>query len=154
MFLFSSFTLAQLIWNSEVTLEALKGLGKLLYPKIQQTKMLLTCQRICFYLGWSGGNLQFRQNIINVDSKSWLPTSSNNITLSLPSYTDSALKIVLNFCNGYLSLLYFWLPYSRALNRNTYAIFLIVTGDIIFKGQNCVLIENAVLRITHNLHGL
>ena len=29
------------------------------------------------------------------------------LTLSLPSYTGSALKRELNFCNGYLSLLYF-----------------------------------------------
>ena len=31
------------------------------------------------------------------------------MTLSHPSYTGSALKRELNFCNGYLSLLYFWL---------------------------------------------
>ena len=61
---------------------------------------------ICFYLGWSGSILQFRQNIIKVGSKSWLLTCSSNITLSLPSYTGSALKRELNFCNGYLSLLY------------------------------------------------
>ena len=35
-------------------------------------------------------------------------TCSSNITLSLPSHTGSALKRKLNFCNGYLSLLYFW----------------------------------------------
>ena len=63
---------------------------------------------ICFYLGWSGSILQFRQNIIKVGLKSWLHTCSSNITLSLPSYTGSALKRELNFCNGYLSLLYFW----------------------------------------------
>ena len=63
---------------------------------------------ICFYLGWSGSILQFRQNIIKVGSKSWLLTCSSNITLSLPSYTGSALKRELNFCNGYLSLLNFW----------------------------------------------
>ena len=63
---------------------------------------------ICFYLGWSGSILQFRQNIIKVGWKSWLLTCSSNITLSLPSYTGSALKRELNFCNGYLSLLYFW----------------------------------------------
>ena len=61
----------------------------------------------CFYLGWSGSILQFRQNIIKVGSKSWLLTCSSNITFSLPSYT--ALKKERNFCNGYLSLLYFWL---------------------------------------------
>ena len=52
---------------------------------------------ICFYLGWSGNILQFRQNIIKVKV----------VTLSLPSYS-SALKRELNFCNGHLSLLYFW----------------------------------------------
>ena len=46
---------------------------------------------ICFYLGWSGSTLQFRQNITKVGSKSWLLTCSSNITLSLPSYTVSAL---------------------------------------------------------------
>ena len=62
---------------------------------------------ICFYLSWSGSILQFRQNMIKVGSKSWLLTCSSNITLSLPSYTSSALKRDLNFCNGYLGLLYF-----------------------------------------------
>ena len=62
---------------------------------------------ICFYLGWSVSILLFRQNIIKVGLKSWLFTWSSNITLSLPSYTGSALKRELNFCNGYLSLLYF-----------------------------------------------
>ena len=74
-----------------------------LYSKIQQTKMLVRCQRFVdlFYLDWSG-------------SKSWLLTCSNDITLSLPSYTGSDLKRELNFCNGYLSLLYFclYLSYS------------------------------------------
>ena len=68
--------------------------------------LLLKGLVICFYLGWSGSILQFRQNIIKVGSKSWLLTCSSNITLSLPSYTGSALKRELNFCNGYLSLLY------------------------------------------------
>ena len=62
---------------------------------------------ICFYLDWSCSILQFRQNIIKVELKSWLLTCSRNITLSLPSYTGSALMRVLNFCNGYLSVLYF-----------------------------------------------
>ena len=44
---------------------------------------------ICFYLG---SIFQFRQYIIKVGSKSWLLTCSSNITLSLPSYTGSALK--------------------------------------------------------------
>jgi hypothetical protein len=64
---------------------------------------------ICFYLGWSGSILQFRQNIIKVGSKSWLLTCSSKITLSLPAYTGSALKRELNLCNDYLSLLYFCL---------------------------------------------
>ena len=62
---------------------------------------------ICLYFGWSGSILQFRRNIIKVGSKSWLLTCSSNITLNLPSYTGSDLKRELNFCNGYLSLLYF-----------------------------------------------
>ena len=70
---------------------------------------------ICFYLGWSGSILQFRQNISKVGSQihGYLSTCSSNITLSLPSYTGSALK--LNFCNGYLSLLYFYL-HDMSLN--------------------------------------
>ena len=69
---------------------------------------------ICLYLGWSDSILQFRQNMIKVGSKPWLLTCSSNITLSLPSYTGSDLKRELNFCNGYLSLLYFclYLSYS------------------------------------------
>ena len=63
----------------------------------------------CFYLGWAGSILQFRQNITKVGSKSWLLTSSSNGTLNLPPYTGSALKRELKFCNGYLSLLYFCL---------------------------------------------
>ena len=52
---------------------------------------------IHFYLGWSGSILQFRQNIVKVGSKSWLLTCNSNITLSLPSYTGSALKSELHF---------------------------------------------------------
>ena len=80
------------------------------YQKYSRLRCLLRVKGlvICFYLGWSGSILQFRQNIIKVGSKSWLLTCSSNITLSLPSYTGSALKRELNFCNGYLSLLYFW----------------------------------------------
>ena len=60
---------------------------------------------ICFYLGWSGSILQFRQNIIKVGSKSWLLTRRSNITLILLSYTGSVLKRELNLCHGYLRLL-------------------------------------------------
>ena len=62
---------------------------------------------ICFYLGWSGITLPIRTNLIKVGSKSWLLTSSRNITLSLPSYIGSDWYRELNFHNGYLSLLYF-----------------------------------------------
>ena len=56
---------------------------------------------IFYYLGWSGSILQFRQNIIKIRSKSWLLTCSSNITLSLPSYTGSALKRELKKINLY-----------------------------------------------------
>ena len=79
---------------------------------------------ICFYLGWSGSILQFRQNIIKVGSKSWLLTCSSNITLSLPSYAGSALKRELNFCNGYLSLLYFCVYHCTELCRGGISQFL------------------------------
>ena len=86
-----------------------KRKGNSLDQKYSRLRCLLCIKIlvICFYLGWSGSILQFRQNIIKVGSKSWLLTCSSNITLSLPSYTGSALKRELNFCNGYLSLLYF-----------------------------------------------
>ena len=71
--------------------------------------MLVTCQRfgdlLLFGLVWQYST---NQNQYNKGSKSWLLTCSSNITLNLPSYTGSALKRELNFCNGYLSLLYFW----------------------------------------------
>ena len=47
---------------------------------------------------WAG-LVVFIQNKIKVGSMSWLLTCSSNITLNLPSYTDSALKRELNFCN-------------------------------------------------------
>jgi hypothetical protein len=84
---------------------------------------------ICFYLDWSGSILEFGQNIIKLGSKSWLLTCSSNITLSLPSYTGSALKRELNFCNGYLSLLYFAEPTecmgncSLLLSKDTITLF-------------------------------
>ena len=58
------------------------------YQKHSRLRCLLCVKglMICFYLGWSGIILQFRQNIIKVGSKSWL------LTCSLPSYTGSALK--------------------------------------------------------------
>ena len=73
---------------------------------------------ICFYLGWSGSILQFRQNIIKVGSTSWLLTCSSNLTLSLPSYTGPALKRELHFCNGYFSLLNFCLEGLYLIMKN------------------------------------
>ena len=59
--------------------------------KKQQTKMLVMCQRFgdlfLFGLVWS----TIRTNISKVGLKSWLITCSSNVTLSLPSYTVSAL---------------------------------------------------------------
>ena len=57
---------------------------------------------ICFYLGWAGSILQFRQNIIKVGSK--LLTCSSNMTLSLTPYTGSVLKRELNFCKSAIFL--------------------------------------------------
>ena len=71
---------------------------------------------ICFYLGWSGSILQFRPNIKKVGSKSWQLTYN----LSLPSYTDSALKReLMYFFKGHLSLLYFDYKYPlKSLKKN------------------------------------
>ena len=64
---------------------------------------------ICFYLGWFGSILQFRQKIIKVGSKSWLLACSSNITLSLPISYVLWLEERAKFLNGYLSLLCFCL---------------------------------------------
>ena len=72
--------------------------------------MLVTFQRFgdlfLFGLVWQYSSIQ--KNIIQVASKSWIFTCSCHITLSLPFYTEPDSKRELNFCNGYLSLLYFW----------------------------------------------
>ena len=90
----------------------LKDKSQMSTPKIQQTKMLVTCQRFgdwfLFGLVWQYSSIQ--KNIIKVGAKSWMLTCSScsyHITLSLPFYTDPDSKRELNFCNGYLSLLYF-----------------------------------------------
>ena len=89
------------------------------HSKIQQTKILVTCQRFgdlfLFGLVWQYSSIQ--KNIIKVGSKSWILTCSCYITLSLPFYTYPASKRELNFCNGYLSLLYFWCPISLSFWR-------------------------------------
>ena len=67
---------------------------------------------ICFLFGlvWQYSSVQTKCNKGRL-FKSWLLTCISNITLSLLSHTGSALKgplkRELNFCNGYLSLLYF-----------------------------------------------
>ena len=57
---------------------------------------------------------------------SWLLTCSSNITLSLPSYTGFALKRELNFCNGYLSLLYFCLESKVSPNSRLWCSSLVL----------------------------
>ena len=72
--------------------------------------MLVMCQRFgdlfLFGLVWQYSSIQ--KNIMKVGSKPTLLTCISNITLSLPSLYFSESKRELNFCNGYLSLLYFW----------------------------------------------
>ena len=46
---------------------------------------------ICFYLGWSGGFLHFRQNIIKVGSKSWLLTYFKEIIVDLLKTSSSVV---------------------------------------------------------------
>ena len=89
---------------------------------------------ICFYLGWSGCILQFRQNKI---SRAVLLTCISDITLSLPSYNGSALKRELNFCNGYLSLLCFWLQLNRC-ETDLYFLQNFQCTTILIYGQNWV----------------
>ena len=78
--------------------------------------MLVRCQifgdLFLFGLVWQYSSIQ--KNIMKVGSKPRLLTCISNITLSLPSLYFSESKRELNFCNGYLSLLYFWvLLYGR-----------------------------------------
>ena len=62
------------------------GLFPCLLPKIQQTKMLVTCQKFgdlfLFGLVWQYSTIQ--KNIVKVGSKSWILTCSCYISLSLP----------------------------------------------------------------------
>ena len=79
--------------------------------------MLVTCQRFgdlfLFGLVWQYSLIQ--KNIMKVGSKPRLLTCISNITLSLPSLYFSESKRELNFCNDYLSLLYFWLDRLKFL---------------------------------------
>ena len=56
------------------------------WAKIQLTKMLVTCHRFgdLFLFGLVWQYFQFRQNVIKVGSKSWLPTYSSNIPYKSP----------------------------------------------------------------------
>ena len=102
-------------------------------PKIQQTKILVTCQRFddlfLFGLVWQYSSIQ--KNIIKVGSKSWILTCSCHITLSLPFYTDPASKRELNFSNGYLSLLYFWSSLNAIISTNESTEF--IAGHVLYK---------------------
>ena len=63
-----------------------------LIAKIQQTKILVACQRFGdLFLFVLVSILQIRTNIIKVGAQSWPLTCSCNTTLSLLSYTVSAL---------------------------------------------------------------
>ena len=73
-------------------------------PKIQQTKMLVTCQRFgdwfLFGLVWQYSLIQ--KNIIKVGAKLWMLTCSYHITLSLPFYakTSTEMKVWYNRKSG------------------------------------------------------
>ena len=88
-----------------------------LQPKIQQTKMLVMYQRFVdlflFGLVWQYSSVQTKYDKGRFKVRA---TCSSNITLSLPSYTGSALKRGVKFCNGYLSLLYFCLQHSTLIH--------------------------------------
>ena len=81
-----------------------------LYTKIQQTKILVTCQMFgvlfLFGLVWQYSTNQKQYNVEQVQNHSYL-LATVNMNLSLPSSTVSALQRELNFHNCYLSLLYF-----------------------------------------------
>ena len=70
--------------------------------------MLVTCQMFgdLFLFGlvrqYSSVQTKYNKGRFKV-----MATYLQHITLNLPSYTGSALKRELNFCNDYLSLLYF-----------------------------------------------
>ena len=77
--------------------------------KIKQTEMIVRCQRFgnlfLFGLVWQYSLVQTTCN--KGRFKVVATYLQQRYELSLPSNTDSALKRELNFCNGYLSLLYF-----------------------------------------------
>ena len=117
-----------MIWSmsKECPLKKKKNQSRLrmfeyLYAKIQQTKLLVTCQEFSdlflFGLVWQYSSVQ---TIYDKGRFKGMATylQQYNIALSLPSYTGSALKRELNICNGCLSLLYFCL-YVRRIHQNS-----------------------------------
>ena len=80
--------------------------------------MLVTCQTfgVLFLFGLVGqySSVQTKYNKGRFKVMTTQLTCSSNINLSLHSYTVSALQRELNFCNGYLSLLYFWSCLTKA----------------------------------------
>ena len=87
------FRILLLLWNNDSSMHWVTGdysqLGDLLWSKLTLENILTCTQKysrlrcllnvkglvFCFYLGWSGSILQFR-NMIKVGSKSWLLWSS------------------------------------------------------------------------------
>ena len=68
--------------NAKSIGEKLKTKGKVTSTE-QMLKCLLRVKGlvICFYLGWLGSILQFKQNIIKVGSMSWLLTVSSKVVI-------------------------------------------------------------------------
>ena len=109
--------ISRFLWLTSNQVLSCEDLVKGWAQKYNRLRCLLRAKGLVFrfYLGWSDSIRQFRQNMIKVGPKSWLLTCRSNITLSLPSYTESALKKELSFCNGYLSLLYFCSQTSKSV---------------------------------------
>ena len=83
-------------------------------PFRDQQRYLQKCSRLICLLHVRFGELflfgqvwQYSSVQTKYDKGRYVLTCSSNITLSLLSYAGSALKRELNFCNGYISLLYF-----------------------------------------------
>ena len=86
-------------------------------------------------------------------------TCSSDVTLSLPSYTGSALNRDLNFCNGYLSLLYFWCTTLSTAAMTTWFVhlkwFLLVRGSVGRKKPIChIFVLNIAYNENKNCHFL
>ena len=85
------------------------GLRLAIQPKQNYSRLrCLLCFKgfVIFGLAWQFSSVQSKYDKGRF-KVTWLLTCSSNITLSLASYAGSALKRELDFCNDYLSLLYF-----------------------------------------------